>query len=49
MESNSLKVFESAEFGELGIMTVDGREYFPATKCAKILGYKEPEKAIREK
>ena len=44
-----LKVFKSTEFGELGVMTVDGKEYFPATRCAKILGYKEPEKAIREK
>ncbi len=44
-----LKVFKSTEFGELGVMTVNGKEYFPATRCAKILGYKEPEKAIREK
>ena len=44
-----LKVFKSSEFGELGVMTVNGKEYFPATRCAKILGYKEPEKAIREK
>lgn len=44
-----LKIFKSTEFGELGVMTVNGKEYFPATRCAKILGYKEPEKAIREK
>lgn len=46
---NDLKVFSNSEFGELGIMLIDGKEYFPATRCAKILGYKEPEKAIREK
>lgn len=46
---NDLKMFSNSEFGELGVMTVEGREYFPATRCAKILGYKEPEKAIREK
>lgn len=46
---NDLKMFSNSEFGELGVMTVEGKEYFPATRCAKILGYKEPEKAIREK
>lgn len=45
---NELKVFSSSEFGELGVMLIDGREYFPATRCARILGYKEPAKAIRE-
>ena len=46
---NDIKVFSNTEFGELGVMIIDGKEYFPATRCAKILGYKEPEKAIREK
>lgn len=46
---NDLRVFNNTEFGELGVMIIDGKEYFPATRCAKILGYKEPEKAIREK
>lgn len=35
---NDLKVFSSTEFGELGVMLIDGKEYFPATQCAKILG-----------
>lgn len=46
---NDLKIFSNTEFGELGIMMIDGKVHFPATRCAKILGYKEPEKAIREK
>lgn len=46
---NDLKVFSNTEFGELGVMVIDGKEYFPATQCAKVLGYKEPAKAIREK
>lgn len=42
-----LKVFKSTEFGELGVMTVNGKEYFPATQCAKVLGYAKPADAIR--
>lgn len=45
---NDLKVFSSTEFGELGIMLIDGKEYFPATQCAKILGYADPFKAIKQ-
>lgn len=33
---NELKVFHNSEFGELGVLTINGKEYFPATKCAKI-------------
>ena len=45
---NELKVFSSTEFGELGVMLIDGKEYFPATQCAKILGYSDPFKAIKQ-
>lgn len=44
---NDLKVFSSTEFGELGVMLIDGKEYFPATQCAKILGYAKPADAVR--
>lgn len=43
---NELKVFSSTEFGELGVMLIDGKEYFPAIQCARILGYSNPRKAI---
>ena len=43
---NELKVFQNSEFGELGVLTIDGKEYFPATQCAIILGYKRPADAI---
>ena len=43
---NELKVFSSTEFGELGVMLIYGKEYFPAIQCAKILGYSNPRKAI---
>lgn len=46
---NELKVFQNSEFGELGILLIDGKEYFPATQCAKVLGYKNPQDAIRSK
>lgn len=43
---NELKVFQNSEFGELGVMMIDGKEYFPAAQCARILGYSNPRKAI---
>lgn len=43
---NELKVFQNSEFGDLGIMLIDGKEYFPATQCAEILGYVKPRNAI---
>lgn len=43
---NELKVFQNSEFGELGVLTIDGKEYFPASQCAAILGYKSPKDAI---
>ncbi len=46
---NDLKVFSNSEFGELGVLVIDGKEWFPATQCAKILGYKNPQEAIRSK
>ncbi|MEF9853862.1 MAG: BRO family protein [Hydrogenoanaerobacterium sp.] len=44
---NELQVFKNSEFGELGVLEIEGKPYFPATACAKILGYKEPKSAIR--
>lgn len=44
---NELKVFQNSEFGELGILLIAGKEYFPATQCAKVLGYADPYKAIK--
>lgn len=43
---NDLKVFSSSEFGELGVLVIDGKEWFPAIQCAKILGYSNPRKAV---
>ncbi len=43
---NEMQVFQSSEFGELGVLEVNGKPYFPATACAKTLGYKRPADAI---
>lgn len=43
---NELKIFQDREFGELGVMMIDGKEYFPAAQCARLLGYSNPRKAI---
>ncbi len=45
---NELKVFKSSEFGELGLLIIDGKEYFPAKACAKILGYSDTTNAIKQ-
>ncbi len=45
---NDLKVFENSEFGKLEVLMVNGKEYFPATKCAKILGHENPERAVKK-
>ena len=45
---NEMQVFQNSEFGELGVLEVNGKPYFPATACAKILGYSNPWKAIND-
>lgn len=45
---NEMQVFQNSEFGELGVLEVNGKPYFPATACAKILGYANPWKAIND-
>jgi len=44
---NAIQVFESQEFGQLGVLMIDGKPHFPATECAKTLGYNQPEHAIK--
>lgn len=45
---NELKVFSNSEFGELGVMLINGKEYFPATQCAALLGHENPARAVRK-
>ncbi|GHV35803.1 hypothetical protein FACS18949_14490 [Clostridia bacterium] len=42
------RVFSNSEFGQLEIVTIDGKEHFPATVSAKMLGYVNPHKAISD-
>ena len=44
--NSQMQKFHNAEFGDLEIHMIDGKLYFPATECAKILGYSNPHKAI---
>jgi prophage antirepressor-like protein len=41
-----IKIFNNSEFGELGVLVIEGKEMFPATECAKLLGYTDPYDAI---
>ena len=43
---NDLRTFKNMEFGELATLDINGKTYFPATDCAKVLGYTNPHKAI---
>lgn len=40
--SNELMTFENVEFGKLDLIYEDGKVLFPASECARILGYANP-------
>lgn len=42
-----LQIFRHPDFGEMGLIEIDGKPYFPATACAKMLGYASPRDAIK--
>lgn len=48
IDLNRPHVFEHPQFGKLRCIIKDGAEYFVAKDVAIALGYKEPEKAVRE-
>lgn len=43
-----VQVFQNAQFGNLEILTIENKEWFPAIQVAEILGYSNPRKAIRD-
>lgn len=45
---NELQIFRNSEFGELGVLEQGGKPYFPATACARYLGYKDTTNAIKQ-
>lgn len=46
MENTICKIFNNSEFGTLEVISIDGKDYFPAIDCAKMLGYSNPRDAI---
>ena len=45
---NEMQVFQNSESGSLGVLEINGKPHFPATACAKILGYAKPHNAIAQ-
>ena len=44
--NDGMLTVSNSEFGKLEILMEDGKELFPATECAKMLGYERPQDAI---
>ena len=44
--SNLIRNFHNREFGSLDVLMIGDKPYFPATECAKILGYAKPHDAV---
>lgn len=45
---NTVQVFENSSFGNLEVLTIKGKQWFPGIKVAEILGYTNPRKAVRD-
>lgn len=45
---NDLRIFENKEFGEIRTVVKDGEPWFVGKDVAEILGYTNPQKAVRE-
>ena len=45
---NKLQVFKNEEFGEIRVVEIDGEPYFVGKDVASVLGYSNPQKAIRD-
>lgn len=43
-----LQIFNNQEFGKVRAMTIDGQPYFVGKDVAEILGYSNPQKALRD-
>jgi|GEM_PF-699801 len=44
---NEITIFSNPQFGDIGVLEIDGKPYFPAVECAKILGYINPRDAVK--
>lgn len=45
--NDGMLTVSNSEFGKLEILMEDGKELFPAKECARILGYSDPNGAVR--
>lgn len=43
---NKIEKYVHDEFGELSVMQIGEKFWFPATECARILGYSHPKDAV---
>lgn len=44
---NQLKVFTREEFGKVRVISIEGEPYFVGSDVAKVLGYVNPSKAVK--
>ena len=45
---NELKIFNNKEFGKIRTVTIDNEPWFVGKDVAVILGYSNPQKALRD-
>lgn len=45
---NELQIFQNKQFGNLEILIIEGKEWFPAIQVAETLGYSNPHKAVKD-
>lgn len=45
---NNVQLFSNPKFGDIRIVEIEGKPYFVAIDVAKVLGYTNPQKAIRD-
>ena len=45
-QQQDVAIFNNPLFGDVEVLNLNGKFYFPATKVASILGYKRPDNAI---
>ena len=43
---NNIQIFENENFGQIEVLMIDGKPHFPASECARILGYANPNAAV---
>ena len=46
--SENIKIFNNAEFGEIRVMLIDDDPWFVGKDVAEVLGYSNPQKAVRD-